>query len=129
MNERAIFQNAGLHPTAGRLAVFSALQAGECLSAGDIAQRLARRVPPATIYRALSSLCIAGLARRIPSDHGALYTLAREEPVPQLVCARCGKVEEVDSPAVRRYHSALQKNRGGGALYMVADCHRKECES
>ncbi|MGI9296288.1 MAG: Fur family transcriptional regulator [Gammaproteobacteria bacterium] len=129
MNERAILQNAGLHPTAGRRAVFSALRAGECLSAADIARHLAGRVPPATVYRALSSLCAAGLARRIPADHGALYTPTREEPSPQLVCARCGKVEEVDSPAVRRYQHTLQKDRGVGALYMVADCRRKECES
>ena len=129
MNERAILQNVGLHPTAGRRTVFAALRAGAGLSAADIARKLARRIPPATVYRALSSLCAAGLARRIPADNGALYTLAREAPLPQLVCARCGKVEEVDSPAVRRYQTALQKNRGGGAPYMVADCRRKECET
>lgn len=129
MNERAILQNAGVHPTAGRRAVFGALRPGECLTAADIARRLAKRIPPATVYRALSSLCAAGLARRIPAEHGALYMSARGGPAPQLVCSRCGKVEEVDSPAVRRYQTALQKNRGGGSLYMVADCRRKECES
>lgn len=127
MNEHEILQDAGLSPTAGRCAVFSALRAEECLSAADIAQRLSPRIPPATVYRALSSLCDAGLARRIPAEGGALYTIAQEE-APQIVCSRCGKVEEVDSPEVRRLQSDLQKNRGGGALYMVADCRRKECD-
>ena len=129
MNESAILQSAGVHPTAGRRAVFAALRAGECLSAADIAKRLAGRIPTATVYRALSSFCGAGLARRIPSENGALYMRENAEPSSQVVCARCGKVEEVDSPAVRRYQSALQKNRGGGSVYMVADCRRKECES
>ncbi len=128
MNDRVLLQNAGLHPTAGRRAVFAALRGGKCLSAADIVRRLSRRIPPATVYRALSSLYETGLARRIPADHGALYTLAHAEPSPQLVCSRCGKVEKVNSPAVRHYQTALQKNRGGGAVYVVADCRRKECD-
>lgn len=128
MKESALLQEAGLNPTAGRLAVFSLLHAGKCLSANDISRLLSDRIPPATVYRALSSLCAAGLARRIPAEHGALYLSAREEPSPQLICSRCGKVEEVDSPAVRRWQTSLQKDRGGGSLYMVADCRKKECE-
>lgn len=127
---KTILKNANLHPTAGRTAVYAALRRGGCVSAADIARRMARSpVPPATIYRALASLCEAGLARRIPAEHGALYMLASEEPAPQLVCSRCGKVEDVDSPEVRRYNAALQKNRGSGALLMLAGCHRKECDS
>ncbi|MGI9307318.1 MAG: Fur family transcriptional regulator [Gammaproteobacteria bacterium] len=130
MNGAEILRNAGLHPTAGRLAVLESLRAGECLAAREVAQRLARRphIPPATVYRALSSLCGAGLARRIPSGNGAVYMLAAEESAPQLVCSRCGKVEKISSPEVRRYNTALKKNRGGaGALLMLADCNRKEC--
>ena len=127
MNDRVLLQNAGLHPTAG---------GGRCLRRCAAANVFRRRIlcgvyrgafRPATVYRALSSLYETGLARRIPADHGALYTLAHAEPSPQLVCSRCGKVEKVNSPAVRHYQTALQKNRGGGAVYVVADCRRKEC--
>ena len=119
---------AGLSPTAGRVAVFTALKSGKCLSAAAVVRK-ARGVPPATVYRALSSLCDAGLISRVPGERSALYMRA-DSHAAQLICARCGKVEEVNSPEVRRYHSTLKKDRGGdGALLMVADCARKECDS
>ena len=120
---------AGLSPTVGRVAVFSALRGGKCLSAAAVARR-ARKIPPATVYRALASLCDAGLLRRVPGEKNALYMQMDSHTSPQLICAKCGKVENVDSPEIRRYHSALQKDRGGdGALLMVADCTRKECDT
>lgn len=130
MNSKDILRRANLSPTAGRVAVFSALRDGECLSAADIVRQLSpiSHMPAATVYRALASLCESGLARRIPTEHGALYMLSGEESAAQLICSRCGKVETVDSPEVRRYNTALQKNRGGNAVLMVADCRRKECD-
>ncbi len=124
-----ILRNAKLHPTLGRKAVFLALREDECLSARDISRRMERRphIPPATVYRALLSLCNAGLARRIPAANGALYMLAREETAPRLLCSRCGKVEKINSPEVRRYNTALAKKRGAAVLLMVADCRRKKC--
>lgn len=121
-----IFRNAKLHPTPGRKAVLAALREDECHSARDIARRLSD-VPTATVYRALLALCAAGLARRIPAADGAVYMLARGEDAPQLLCSRCGKVENINAPEVRRYNTALAKKRGGGALLMVADCRRKQC--
>ncbi|MGU9952008.1 MAG: Fur family transcriptional regulator [Gammaproteobacteria bacterium WSBS_2016_MAG_OTU1] len=136
MDSKQILTVAKLQPTAGRVAVLDVLSAGECLSAGEISQRLRRldeqyHIPPATVYRTLSSLCGAGIAKRIPADHGALYMLATTTTVPQLICSRCGKVEEVDSPEMRRYNEDLMRNRGmdgDGALLMVADCRRKQCK-
>lgn len=132
MEAKDILLGANLKPTAGRLAVFSVLRAGECLAAADILQRLERKphIPPATAYRALAALCEAGLAVRVPATNGALYMLAQDAATPHLICSRCGKVEEVDSPEVRRYNMALMKNRGvsgDSALLMLADCKRKEC--
>lgn len=128
MDTGQILKNAKLHPTPGRRAVLLALRADAGLSAQDITQRLERpHIPPATVYRALLSLCNAGLARRIPAANGALYMLAREESSPQLLCSRCGKVEKINSPEVRRYNRALAKKRGAAAVLMVADCRRKKC--
>ena len=125
-----ILRDAGLKPTPGRLAVYGAFAGGACLSAAEVLQQLGGRahIPPATVYRALATLCGIGLLQRIPSDHGALYVV--HAAAPQLICSRCGKVEAVDAPEVHRYNRALMKNRGmqgDGALVMVADCRRKQC--
>lgn len=126
-----MMQVAGLKPTAGRLAVYGVFAGGACLSAAEVLQQLepGANIPPATVYRALSAFCGIGLLQRIPTDNGALYVAATAAP--QLICSRCGKVEAVDAPEVHRYNRALMKNRGmqgDGALLMVADCRRKQCD-
>ena len=132
MDSKRALAAAKLRATAGRAAVLESLSAEEGQSAADILHRLDSAVAPATVYRSLLSLCVAGLAKRIPADNGALYMLADSAAAPRLVCSRCGKVEEVQSPpAVRRYNAELMKNRGvdsSAAMLMVADCKRKECQ-
>ncbi|MGI9347171.1 MAG: Fur family transcriptional regulator [Gammaproteobacteria bacterium] len=128
-----ILQNAKVKPLAGRVAVVEALANGECLSAQDIIARQSggERPGAATIYRALSALCVAGVVKRIPTDTSALYMLVHETAAAQLICSRCGKVEEIHSPELAKYNAALMKNRGveESSLLMVADCKRKECDS
>ena len=110
-----------------------ALQNGGALSARDVWERLGGRRPrPAfvTVYRALSALCDAGLARKRPGERGMLYESAAAAAVPQLVCDRCGKVEDVKDPALLAYNSNVMKSRslaGKDALRLYAGCRRKEC--
>jgi Fe2+ or Zn2+ uptake regulation protein len=114
--------------------VLEALDGGACLSAQDIIASLSGIARPgaATIYRALTALCEAGVVKRVPTDNSSLYVLASHSTHPQLICSRCGKVEEIHSPEMVRYNATLMKNRGvknDSALLMVADCKRKECDS
>ena len=127
---------AGLRATGGRAEVLeAALSAKSPLPAREVITLLARKGRPAgaaTVYRALSALTRAGLLRRIPASDQALYEPARDPASPQLVCARCGKMEAVEDPEVRRFNERVMKNRGvsadAGALLLYADCRRKECD-
>jgi len=76
-------------------------------------------------------LCDAGLLRKIPSENGALYENADNDALPQLICSRCGKKEDVEDPALLRYNADVLKSRGlmeSNSLLLYADCKRKECD-
>ena len=111
------------------------LSAKSPMAAREAIVRLAKKGKPAgtaTVYRALAALTRAGLLRRIPASDEALYEPARDPAAPQLVCVRCGKMEEVRDPEVKRFNETEMKKRGvsadAGALLLYADCRRKECE-
>ncbi len=131
-----VLRARNIRATPGRLEILSCFRGGKRLSARAIVGKLMRgKRPPgvATVYRALKELTGAGLLRRIPAGSGgALFAAAEDAGIPQLVCSRCGKVEEVRDPNIARYNAALMKNRGvdaqAGALLMYADCNRQECE-
>lgn len=134
MNKKSILKDSGLKITPTRLRVLALLENGDGLSARDVLRELLRDDPDAaiaTVYRTLSALCDVGLARKIPSESGALYESATDDARPQLICSRCGKKEEVDDPELLRYNASVLKDRGltdGDSLFLYADCKRKECE-
>ena len=137
MDAKEILKTVKIRATGGRSHVLETLQAAgdDPMLARDIIHRLTEQgctSVTVTVYRALTVFLKAGLIRRIPAAGGALFVLTTEEAMPQLVCSRCGKIEEINDPDVVRYNSALMKNRGvdddGGALLMYADCKRKECD-
>lgn len=135
MDEKGLFAAFGVKPTAVRLAVLGALQAHARLSAREAWGAVQKQKPSVgftSVYRALSVLHEAGLLRKIPSEQGALYEYHEDEVSPQLVCSRCGKVEEIDDPAVLAYNASVVKKRGlanSDALLMYADCRKKNCDS
>lgn len=97
---RAAIRGAGLRATPSRLAVLALLRASELpVSHGEVADRLAGQAwDRATIYRNLTDLADAGLARRtdlgdhvwrfeaVAAGHGAAQH-------PHFVCTSCGTVE------------------------------------
>ena len=134
MNKKSILKTAGLKSTPARLRVLTLLEDGVCLSARDVWRALSENDDAAsfpTVYRVLSVLSEAGLLRKIPSENGALYENANNDALPQLICSRCGKKEDVEDPALLRYNADVLKTRGlteGNALLLYADCKRKECD-
>lgn len=119
--------------TPGRLAVVQILDSGKRLSARDIWQQMsALQVTAgfATVYRALAVLCTAGLVRKMPSASGALYERQQDDSLPQLICSRCGRVEDIDDPGLLRYNASVIKSRSlpeRDRLLLYADCKRKGC--
>lgn len=133
MNTPSPFQHSGLRDTPNRRRVLAVLQHSAApLSARQVWQALgAERCGFATVYRTLSALTDAGLVRKILSEHNALYEHAEDDHAPQLVCSRCGKVEEVTDPTLLQYNASTMKQRGlneQDALTLYANCRRKECD-
>lgn len=133
MGRKTAAHNAELKMTPARRGVLQILESGKQLPARDIWRRLlAVRADAgfATVYRALSALSAAGLVRRIPSDGGALYEKSADDSLPQLICSRCGKVEDINDPGLLRYNASVIKNRSlpeRDRLLLYADCNRKGC--
>jgi Fur family ferric uptake transcriptional regulator len=97
---RATLHGAGLRATPSRLAVLRLLRASaQPVSHGDVADRLAAEPwDRATIYRNLTDLADAGLARRTDlGDHvwrfEAITAGHAADAHPHFVCTACGTVE------------------------------------
>lgn len=133
MNKKSAFDHTNLKATPHRLQVLEVLHGSDApLAARDVWQRLPGGIGFATVYRALSALCDAGLARKILSESKALYESAPEDHMPQLICSRCGQVEEITDPSLLRYNANVLRKRGlddHHSLLMYADCRRKECDN
>jgi len=115
---RAALREAGLRATPARVAVLGLLRASvQAVSHGDVADHLAGEAwDRATIYRNLTDLADAGLARRtdlgdhvwrfeaIAAGHGAAQH-------PHFVCTACGTVECLPGAEL-----AMRKTRGPRAV-------------
>ncbi|MCH9704560.1 MAG: transcriptional repressor [Proteobacteria bacterium] len=133
MNKKSTIESSGLKATANRLSVLEILHNNDSpLSAREVWQQLpAVKIGFATVYRTLSALCSAGLARKILSENNALYESSRNDTMPQLICSRCGKVEEIKDPNILRYNNSIMKQRQleeHHSLLLYADCRKKECD-
>ncbi|MEJ7603545.1 MAG: Fur family transcriptional regulator [Kofleriaceae bacterium] len=98
---RAIVRERGLRATPSRLAVLELLRAdddGQPMSHAEVVQRLAASPwDPATIYRNLTDLVEAGLARRTDlGDHIWRFEALRDAHDraghPHFVCTECGTI-------------------------------------
>jgi Fur family ferric uptake transcriptional regulator len=96
---RAALRTRGLRATPSRIAVIELLRAESApMSHGDVADRLAAQPwDRATIYRNLTDLAGAGLARRTDvGDHVWRFeavTNDHDTAHPHFVCTECGTVE------------------------------------
>ena len=71
------------------------------------------RVSRATLYRALSQLVDAGILVEADFGHGHIhYERVGGEPHEHLICVKCGKVREVQSPDLIQLVHDLAQNEG-----------------
>lgn len=96
---RTTLRERGMRATPSRLAVLDLLRTSVApLSHGEVAERLSSQPwDRATIYRNLTDLAEAGLARRTDvGDHIWRFETARDDhdaAHPHFVCTECGSVE------------------------------------
>jgi Fe2+ or Zn2+ uptake regulation protein len=93
-------RTVGMRVTAPRLAVLAAVHKGGHLNAETIAVAARERLGSLSqqaVYDNLHALLDAGLVRRIePANAPALYEARVGDNHHHLVCAKCGRVEDVD---------------------------------
>lgn len=85
--------------TPGRLALLRALEsAGTPLSTRGLAKKMGHALDQATLYRALESLTVAGIVRRVDFQHPhAHYELAAGKAHHHhIICKQCGTTEDIE---------------------------------
>ncbi len=134
-NAARVLRESGLKATAARAQILSAMgNEDKPLAAADIYRRLAGAIGIATVYRSLAAFARAGIAQRLPADGGeARFELHPGAAHSQLVCTKCGKIEEVADPGIERLKARVFRKSGfadgNHSLYFYADCRRQECDS
>lgn len=106
---------AGLKATPRRLALLAFIaNTGKPLSVAMISDGLEGAANAVTVYRALETLCRAGITKRIDFQHGrAYYELANTGDHHHIVCTTCACVEDfAGCEAPRIVRNALRKSTG-----------------
>jgi Fur family ferric uptake transcriptional regulator len=135
-NPRSIFEEyiaaKNLKMTPQRKLILDAfLEAGDHFSVDEFYSRLKKldkSIGQATVYRTMKLLEEAGLARRLDYDpRTARYEQSDlTSHHDHLVCDRCGKVVEFESPRIEELQEILAKEKGfqltGHRMYLFGIC-------
>lgn len=119
----AMLKALGLRLTPARRAILAVLEsAREPLSIETLHKGLKPRADQATVYRTLETLLAKGVVRQVMFAPGkALYELAGDEHH-HLVCARCGRVEDIELACDELEHAALKRSKN----FKTVDRHTLE---
>ncbi|ATE60450.1 ferric iron uptake transcriptional regulator [Thauera sinica] len=130
-------KSIGLKATYPRLKILDLFQSAEQrhLTAEDVYRLLISEgmdIGLATVYRVLTQFEQAGLLERHYFESGkAVFELNQGNHHDHLVCLQCGKVEEFYDPEIEQRQKRIAEERGftikEHALYLYADCVRKDC--
>lgn len=130
-------KSIGLKATYPRLKILDLFQSAEQrhLTAEDVYRLLIGEgmdIGLATVYRVLTQFEQAGLLERHYFESGkAVFELNQGNHHDHLVCLQCGKVEEFYDPEIEQRQKRIAEERGftikEHALYLYADCVRKNC--
>mgnify|MGYP001769249216 CR=1 FL=1 len=130
-------KSIGLKATYPRLKILDLFQSAEQrhLTAEDVYRLLIGErmdIGLATVYRVLTQFEQAGLLERHYFESGkAVFELNQGNHHDHLVCLQCGKVEEFYDAEIEQRQKRIAEERGftikEHALYLYADCVRKDC--
>lgn len=106
---RSILRKTHLKATPARLFVLSIFKkARRPLSAQEIIDTVGARADQATVYRILHDFKTCGIIRPIDLRHNhAHYELADRDDHHHLVCARCGRIEDVEECGIEDVQAAV----------------------
>lgn len=133
---RRLLRDAGLRCTSQRVQLVACLAGMPRHFGAEEARHAVGALPRppvsrATLYRLLAEMERHGLLRRVllSEGHSHYEFVAEREQHCHIVCATCGRVEEVDSPALRRLLGRLGAEHGfapqGAEVEISADtCER-----
>jgi len=132
---QAALRRAGLRWTGPRLGVLGCLAAmPQHFSAEEALQAVARQkgtrtASRATVYRFLAELERLGILRKVQLAEGhSHYEFAPPREHCHLVCAQCGRVEEVQFPLLEQTVKRLAKQRGFRAQAPAIEITVNGCE-
>ncbi len=142
MDTGKLLAKAGLRATGKRRLVAQALaEASEPMDASQIYRALgasgnkaaAAEVSLPTVYRTLGILEEAGIVESLHGRRaGIRYRLVPDHSVGELVCERCGKVEDLtDTPALAAFKEKVARDSSFAkpeGLRVYAGCRRKDCD-
>jgi Fur family ferric uptake transcriptional regulator len=110
-----LLRDAGLRPTAQRLAVLRAIAgAPSAVTAQELHYRLRRkgsRTGLTTVYRTLSALAEVGVLDRFENAGEQSFRLCGPAHHHHLVCLHCGSVEEIEGAEVEAWVERTAKDR------------------
>lgn len=119
----ATLRGAGLRVTAARVAVLSEIQAGQHLTADQVAAGVRIRIGAIStqaVYDVLSALTRAGLLRRIePAGSPTRYETRVGDNHHHVVCRSCGTIADVDCLVGER--PCLSPSEAGGFIIDEAE--------
>lgn len=137
MSHAQDLKNIGLKATGPRLKVLELFERSQMrhMTAEDVYRALTQEgidIGLATVYRVLTQFEQAGLLKRhhFESDK-SVFEINEGHHHDHLVCLQCGKVEEFYDAEIERRQNEIAASRGfeirEHALYLYADCVRKDC--
>ncbi len=132
---QATLRRAGLRWTGPRLEVLGCLAAmPQHFSAEEALEAVGRQngrgaASRATVYRFLAELERLGVLRKVQLAEGhSHYEFAPRREHCHLVCAQCGRVEEVQSPRLEQTARRLAEERGFQAQAPAIEITVSGCE-
>lgn len=141
INLEKMLQSKGVRSTRQRLAIAEVIAKAESpIGANAIWRQLnkqKRKIGIATIYRVLALFEKNGMVARQPQVGATAtfhYALATSDQLGQVVCSRCGKVEEIERiPGLENLRKEVSRNSQFAttdqSLYIIADCRNDKCDN
>ena len=108
---KAVLRRAGYKATLPRLAILELIKRSRRpLSAQDIIAKLEGKTDKVTVYRFIAKLKNAGIVRQIDlRQNNAQYEFFDSEDHHHVVCARCGRIEDIGGCEIDHLHNVILK--------------------
>jgi Fe2+ or Zn2+ uptake regulation protein len=114
---KSVLRKAGYKATPARLGVMRVMKnAKNPLSAQEVIERLSEDFDHATVYRTIKALKHSGIIKPIDLRHNhAHYEFTDLTDHHHLVCAACGRIEDIEGCDIEEMYKSILRAAGGFA--------------